>query len=157
MPRFVIPQQLRPAAGRHLPRDEAEPSGEVAGAPEGATVADRRHEGGGAQHADAGDRQQALGSRVGAGKVGELRIQGGDAAVELAPFGAHVRDQLEDARAQPIGPLRDQRVDLALENTPPLRVGDPTLEQDRTQLVEQGSFWPPPRVERARCSVCRSS
>ena len=136
-PRFVMPSSFgRPPAV--VCRGTRPSRAARSQAPEGATVADRRRKGGGAPHADAGDRPQAPGSRVGAGKGGERRVQGGDAAVELAPFGAHVRDRLEHARAQPVGPRRHRRVGLALAHTPPLRVGDRAPQRDRTPRVEQG-------------------
>ena len=70
-------------------------------------------------------------------KLGKLRIQGSDTAVEFAPLGTHVGDQLVDAGAQPLGSLRDQGIDLAFEHASSLREGDPALQQDRAQLVEQ--------------------
>lgn len=77
------------------------------------------------------------GSWVRPGRLSERVIGGSNATVKLAPFRAHIRDQCQDAGAQPLGSLREQGVNLMLKHTSSLPEGEPALRQDRAPLVEQ--------------------
>lgn len=85
------PEKLGPAAGRVLLWHRTQPNPKIAPPSKGAVLPDRGDKGCGVEHPDARDRHQRSGRFTLAHPRGELRAQGVDAAVEVAPFGPDPR------------------------------------------------------------------
>src|SRR5690606_9814334 len=71
--------------------------------------------------------------------LGELRVQRVDALVELSPLGANLLDEVPHAPAEREVRIGEHAVDGQLELATALRDRVAALEQDRSELVQQGS------------------
>src|SRR6202023_1413784 len=131
------------AARRDLPGHEAEPRGKVSSARECLAIADCRGKSRRVEHADAGDSRQTPGGFIVLRASCKLIIEGGDASIENPPFFPHVLDQQTHSWAdfETIF-FAQHRIELAFEVAPPLRDDFAPLQENCTQLIDQGSALP---------------
>jgi hypothetical protein len=117
---------------------KSEPRRHVPSTPKGPGVANGGDQGHGVDRPDPGNRHQASHRLFIPRHLDKLFVKDRNTLVEGTPFGAQVFDQQPNARAQRRDPIfiRESRK-LFFQFAPALRRHDPTLQQQRAQMVDQ--------------------
>src|ERR1700691_3674507 len=143
-------EQLRLTPGSELPRNQAQPCGEIATVVEALRLTDSGNERRCDNRAEARDRRQPTGLFVLLRPANELSIKGCDPSIELRPLRAGVLDEQDHAWAQSrSAPLIHQHGQELLELPLALRRDHSSLQQNGAQLIDQSCPLPDQPVSRS--------
>src|ERR1700688_3302762 len=131
-------EQLRLAPGSELPRNQAQPRGEIATVVETFRSTNGGDKGRRDNRAEARDRRQPVGLFVLLRPADEFSIKGCDPSIELRPLRAGVLDEQDHAWAQARSALFvHQHAQELVELPLALRRDQPSLQQNGAQLIDQ--------------------
>src|SRR6185437_16471494 len=140
------PAQDGAVPGGHLSRYKPEPSGKVAALRKRLARTDRSDHRAGDDRANAGHAHQPLAGAVSVGQGLDLGRELVDATVEPTPVVRQGFDDTRHARRENLASRSQDTGELGAEETLTLPHGDPTLQEKRTDLIDDaGALTDQPR------------